>query len=497
MTLTGRHRFEMKEMLGSLYRPLRIGSVVGSVALMQACASPSAFTTSPCEAKVEQFESMAVDASIWLSEPRNVPAFPGLGSNRQLASFDPTLMTEGERIDLLQRAFELGKVRRQNILQAMDPPLRKQATVKAQAIDTCVTSDLEALLDDDHDTWRALHAALQIPDDYLGWRRFLGLYPLTAQFAKFGVRALHEEIHTSYATPIERLPIEGALTYYAPSYVLSPKPEAQRLAVQIQTDSLGVLRPESGDLDALIAQHAPVWSIDTVGHFDLPGVPFYSSEDVPRVDTSAPTVYTYASFTRFAGRLRLQLNYVLWFDARPLSGPLDTLGGRLDGLVWRVTLDDSGEVLAYDSIHPCGCYHLMLPSAALATRPEALQWPEPPLVVQEAPQLRSGERILLRLASTTHYLMRVSTVTSNPHAEPYALKPYSDLYRVKGGNGVRSLFNASGIVAGTGRKESLYLWPMGIRAPGAMRERGRQATAFVGRRHFDDAEVLERVFEPR
>jgi hypothetical protein len=29
-----------------------------------------------------------------------------------------------------------------------------------------------------------------------------------------------------------------------------------------------------------------------------------------------------------------------------------------------------------------------------------------------------------------------------------------------------------------------------------MRERGRQATAFLGRRHFDDAELLDNLFEP-
>jgi hypothetical protein len=29
-----------------------------------------------------------------------------------------------------------------------------------------------------------------------------------------------------------------------------------------------------------------------------------------------------------------------------------------------------------------------------------------------------------------------------------------------------------------------------------MRERGRHATAFVGRRHFDDADLLNQLFEP-
>ena len=36
---------------------------------------------------------------------------------------------------------------------------------------------------------------------------------------------------------------------------------------------------------------------------------------------------------------------------------------------------------------------------------------------------------------------------------------------------------------------------MGIQRVGAMRQWGRHATAFVGRRHFDDAELLEKRFE--
>jgi hypothetical protein len=36
---------------------------------------------------------------------------------------------------------------------------------------------------------------------------------------------------------------------------------------------------------------------------------------------------------------------------------------------------------------------------------------------------------------------------------------------------------------------------MGISSPGSMRQSGRQPTAFIGRRHFDDADLLEKRFE--
>jgi hypothetical protein len=50
-------------------------------------------------------------------------------------------------------------------------------------------------------------------------------------------------------------------------------------------------------------------------------------------------------------------------------------------------------------------------------------------------------------------------------------------------------------VPGTERGERWLFWPMGIREPGAMRQWGRHATAFVGRRHFDDPGLLARYFE--
>ena len=35
---------------------------------------------------------------------------------------------------------------------------------------------------------------------------------------------------------------------------------------------------------------------------------------------------------------------------------------------------------------------------------------------------------------------------------------------------------------------------MGILSAGAMRQWGRHATAFIGRRHFDDADLFEKRF---
>ena len=64
----------------------------------------------------------------------------------------------------------------------------------------------------------------------------------------------------------------------------------------------------------------------------------------------------------------------------------------------------------------------------------------------------------------------------------------------KATGGTRSLYDHRGIVVGTERRERFLLWPIGVPAPGAMRQCGTHATAFVGRRHFDDPHLIDRAF---
>ena len=77
----------------------------------------------------------------------------------------------------------------------------------------------------------------------------------------------------------------------------------------------------------------------------------------------------------------------------------------------------------------------------------------------------------------------------------YAIQPYSELRSLQRPDGLRaSAFGPDGLVPGTERAERFVFWPTGIDSAGAMRQWGRQATAFVGRRHFDDADLLEKRF---
>ena len=62
------------------------------------------------------------------------------------------------------------------------------------------------------------------------------------------------------------------------------------------------------------------------------------------------------------------------------------------------------------------------------------------------------------------------------------------------GTGTRSVYGPDGLIPGSERGERFFFWPMGIHSAGAMRQWGHHATAFIGRRHFDDAQLIEKRF---
>ena len=259
--------------------------------------------------------------------------------------------------------------------------------------------------------------------------------------------------------------------------------------------------PSRPQLVQWVLRHAPEVEVDTATDDDRIGSLRWADADAPSiaVDTAQPAAYVRAAYTHFAGRVRLQLVYTFWFPARPAQHALDMLAGRLDGLIWRVTLDEDGSPLVYDSIHPCGCYHLFFPTDAVLARPQPVTLDEGLFAPQAAPALGPGERIVLRVASRTHYLQRVWAQRQGGQAvERYELLDERGLLTLPWpAGGTRSAYDAAGFVPGSERAERWLFWPMGIASAGQMRQWGRHATAFVGRRHFDEAWLLDRYFELR
>ncbi len=430
------------------------------------------------------------------SSPARIDGFPYLRVNRFLASYREPSLNPAERAAWLAQLAALDREARQVELTSLPQAVLTELTDRyaapetlQQALQTC-SRTLRVYDLADTERFTALQQRAVVPPDYCTLRQVVGLYPLTALPVSYGVFRWHEETYDTFAQALDALPVQGQLRRFRP-----PDEQVQAPPIAaLPRDALGIPSSDFRQLAVLFATHAPIWEIDVAGTFDLPGAPFRQADSTPGVDITKTVVYRYPSYTRWQDQVLLQLNYVIWFAERPPSSPLDILAGPLDGLIWRVTLDPNGRPLLYDSIHPCGCYHQFFPSAALRLRPETVDLPEPPLVPQAAPALSPDRRIVVRLSSGKHYIQRVYADVST--GSVYAWEDYRALYAVPDGNRWRSLFDSDGLVPGTERAERWLLWPMGISAPGAMRERGRHATAFVGRRYFDDPDLLKQLFIP-
>jgi hypothetical protein len=291
--------------------------------------------------------------------------------------------------------------------------------------------------------------------------------------------------------------VTGQLRRYAPPPGRLSSAQVAGILERASNNPLRIPVPADDEREALFRAFAPGFEIDTAGDADRPGALGWHGAGVPQVDPARVVVYRRMSHTRYAGRVLLQLNYALWFPERPREAGWDILGGHLDGLIWRVTLAPDGTPWLFDSIHQCGCYHEFFPTARASLRPLPWTLDETAFVPQALPALDARARVVLRVAASTHYLERVliDPATVSPAAEYVfaAADMLRSLPQPQGGR--RSVFRPDGIVAGSERGERYLFWPMGVPAPGAMRQWGRHATAFVGRRHFDDADLLEKYFE--
>jgi hypothetical protein len=110
--------------------------------------------------------------------------------------------------------------------------------------------------------------------------------------------------------------------------------------------------------------------------------------------------------------------------------------------------------------------------------------------------MRDGQSVVVHVAARTHYIERIEVGAAAARDRTYRLADENELRSLPvPGAGRRSAYGPEGIVAGSERAERFFFWPMGIADPGAMRQWGRHATAFVGERHFDDADLLEKRFD--
>jgi hypothetical protein len=487
-----------------LFLAARRSAALVAVVLMAACATPVAprqpGAVAECRAWLDRLDQQ-VDAHAVRDGAAHRPAgFPFVRVDRLLASFAEEAADDearwqawGERLLALDR-----EARSAETAQLPELALRALAVDNPAAAMTRVQAcggSLWAALSDDPVARERLRRAAVVPDDYSAVLRTLGLYPLSRLPFYSGVQRELAHWQARWDAPHstgDRGPLRYRLAGAAPDAA------AAQWARSVPRDALGIPRPDADTARQLLSAHAPVLQIETTGRYDRPGRVRWGSGPAPEVDTADPVMYQRIAHTRFGNETLLQLVYSVWFTERPPRSGLDLLAGRVDGLVLRLTLSADGQVLMFDSIHNCGCYHVFVPAQTLRPKP-APSRQEWAFVPTNLPALLPGQRLRVRLSAEDH---QVIGLVSEPLTDPddtavaYGMEDDNALRVLPTPQGARrSAFWSNGIMPGTERGERALFWPMGIESPGAMRQWGRHPTAFVGRRHFDDARLIEQRFE--
>ena len=550
----------------NIARWCRVGLLAGA-SLLAGCAGPglpgwfaapvtatatvaSTFGTGApsCTGWFDQLDAVIDQAGVRDGSAHRLKAYPFLRVDRFLAAFGQEVTSQPlafevwlERLaelDRQARAVELANLPLQFVAllgspanglpssQGTEAIYDKQAIrTKTQRCASLAQATLIQTLSEPNETGQRLRESLatlaRVPDDYSSVKRAVGLYMLTRQPFFSGVKRWQLSAADKFAaSALTQTPTPLRLRY-RPAGEPITVPELVALYARRQSDALGMARLSTQEEASLLRAYAPDLEIETSGAFDHFGKLFWAAAAptvqagqqgvaAPTVETGKPVMYQRLAYTRHHGQTLMQLVYSVWFPERPATSGVDILSGKLDSVVLRLTLAPDGTPWLYDSIHSCGCYHMFFttPGAVLKPAPQArVEWA---FVPASLPSMAVGQRVVMRLASGSHYVEGLRALPAKPTgsssdvAPPASSTAYAllseqalrSLLVVDAPSGVtRSAFWPNGIVPGTERGERLLFWPMGIDSPGAMRQWGRQPTAFVGRRHFDDADLLERRFE--
>jgi hypothetical protein len=456
-----------------------------------ALAAPSA-ADAQCLQAFSALDERVERAGVRDAQDDRIEGFAWLRVNRLLAALAPrarasdaafsTWVERLQSLDAAARRIELANL----------PPAEREST--GDRFEACARQLSDSL----HHNAAARETLLRnarVPDRYSSAARAVGLYPLV-RWPFFAGVSRWQDAHADAMREAAAAP--------RPARRFAPDPVHESAAVPAQRrftlDALGLPIVSADRARQLLAAHAPVFEIETSGAFDTFGAPRWRDDGRIEVDALRPVVYERLTHTVVEGQALLQLVYTLWFPERPASGPTDLLAGALDGVIVRITLDTDGRPILLDTIHACGCYHLFFPSARLRPRPGAPTDEEWAFAPAALPDAAPPSRLVVGIASRTHYVLGVGAMAPGQGLRPgdtvYALDSEDRLRRlpVHGTTATRSLYGPDGLVAGTERGERFFFWPMGIASAGAMRQWGHHATAFVGRRHFDDADLIERRF---
>ncbi len=454
-----------------------------------------------CSSLFNEMDQIIQDYGVADAGTARIPGFPALRIDRFLAAFAHKNLTAEVYADWLERLRQLDMTARliewRNLPPAARMPLEPYLRPNLETtVNACGHILAEQALFYPRQRSRLL-AAIEPPDAYSTWQRFFGLYFLTRWAIVDGVWSGQQEILDLFSKTDQGPGLADRLVRYAPPVqdALGVDQVATILA-QSARNPLKIPQPSKDQLTRLFASLAPVWVVDTASDNDRIGTVSIGAEDKTYIHSQTPVVYTLTSHARYGDQTLLQLNYLIWFPARTPERWLDIYAGRFDGLIWRVTLGMDGKPLAYDSIHACGCYYQIFPGEGMqVVKPE--DGSEPILSPKSIPALKPDERLTIRLTSGNHFIRSVTAERAVAGATAYNWLDYHALRSLPTPDNRRlSFFNKDGLVDGSERLERFLLWPMGVPNAGAMRQWGNHAIAFLGKRHFDDPHLIEKLMRP-
>lgn len=315
--------------------------------------------------------------------------------------------------------------------------------------------------------------AIPSDNDYSTLARVAGLYPIATIPFRLGVVKEQEQLAKDW----------GQIN------------DKDWFAYQTNISSSANLPAKSSEL---LSRHAPLWIIESQSAANLPGAPYWEGEAL-KVDTQKPTVYSFISEARRGEQSVTQLNYVIWFTERPRLKRLDWVAGQHDAVVFRVNLNTKDEVIAYDSIHLCGCWYRFFVSESWPLKRSNSYWNEPVSIQTVSLPSKTSPQMAVYLQADTHQIQYIQPLEKLLKEQPkftkttfrnYQLQPYSQLLGLPSESGVRPVFNKKGYISNSVRPERWLFWPMGVKNPGALRRFGDHAMSFIGRRYFDDPNLL-------
>lgn len=477
---------------------------------LTACTPAIKWTVRPennsCEMMWQEIDQTLARFDIYDAATSRVVGYPFLRNNRfyattasqfELPEQQRQIVRQLQQLDLEGRYRELNRLptaQQQELSQrwAGTPTL---GALKAK-VSRCSGTFLRQTFNQEG-FYPQLVAALPMHDDYSTWQRGVGLYPLTSWFVENAAQKAHVSMQQRVQSyEASESPQKSVL--YTPKARAPLSLRAMRAILKSTRDNwVSISFLNSGDMQRLAHSWAPTlrqFINKDHGTDNLIGR-VYRHHNGIQIDTQQPTVYYYTSHTLLQGQPTIQINYVFWYAANHSKELAWWARGNLDGFTLRYTLTRSGQLAMVDLIKNCGCYHGFIPDDNLFDITNLKQTQRSAQILQALPQQQERQRLQFIL-SDSQQILHVDADTGEDHdTQPYLLRPYNDLEQLADENGtIGSLFDQRGIVPNTTRAERVFLFPMGIKSVGSMRQRGHHPITLIGRDHFDNPNFFDETF---